>query len=135
MYDCHKEDIHDRGSDNLVYFSNFPGIPVMNSSTQVHAKLHKCHTMLSFHHIREAIAAGFLRFHFISSTQNPSDILTKPLDHSTAWPFVDTLLFRKGETMPSSAPHDQRGVSDSSDLVNLGTAPGLPEPQNRLENH
>ena len=39
-----------------------------------------------------------LRFEFIRSEQNPADILTKALDHSTAWAFVDTLLFRKGNT-------------------------------------
>jgi hypothetical protein len=30
----------------------------INSSMQLHAKLHNCHTMLSFHRVRETIAAG-----------------------------------------------------------------------------
>jgi hypothetical protein len=33
---------------------------VVDSSMQLNAKLHKWHTMLSFHHIREAVAAGIL---------------------------------------------------------------------------
>jgi hypothetical protein len=35
---------------------------VVDSSMQLNAKLHKCHTLLSFHHAREAIAAGILGF-------------------------------------------------------------------------
>ena len=55
-----------------------------------------------------------MHFHFIDLKQNPADILTKPLDHTSAWPFIDTLLFRKGETMPQEevAGHGTRGVSD-----------------------
>ena len=33
---------------------------VVNSSIQLHAKLHKRHNMLSFHFVREAIAAGYI---------------------------------------------------------------------------
>jgi hypothetical protein len=35
---------------------------VVDSPMQLNAKLHKRHTMLSFHHVREAIAAGILGF-------------------------------------------------------------------------
>jgi hypothetical protein len=38
---------------------------VVNSSMQVHAKLHKCHTMLSFHCVREAVASGMIGLYFI----------------------------------------------------------------------
>jgi hypothetical protein len=33
---------------------------VINSSTQPHSKLHKRHNALSFHHVREAIASGYV---------------------------------------------------------------------------
>jgi hypothetical protein len=49
---------------------------------------------------------------YIESKQNPSDILTKSLDHATAWPHIDTLLFRKGDTMSrNDDPRNLRGVS------------------------
>jgi hypothetical protein len=73
---------------------------VINSSTIPHSTLSKRWNALSYHRVREAYAAGIIRMHHVDSIQNPSDILTKALDHSTAWPFVDTLLFRRGETVP-----------------------------------
>jgi hypothetical protein len=50
---------------------------VVDSSMQLNAKLHKRHTMLSFHRGREAIAAGILVFHFIPGDDIPADILSK----------------------------------------------------------
>jgi hypothetical protein len=85
---------------------------VITSSTIPHSQLSKRWNALSYHRVREAIAAKILRFHFIESKQNPSDILTKSLDHATAWPHIDTLLFRKGDTMSrNNDPHNLRGVS------------------------
>ncbi len=87
---------------------------VVTSSTIPHSTLSKRWNALSYHRVREAVAAGYVRFHFIDSKQNPSDILTKPLDHATAWPHVDTLLFRKGDTKPREQPsRDLRGVTNS----------------------
>ena len=93
---------------------------VITSSTIPHSQLSKRWNGLSYHRIREAVAAGLLRFHFIHSKQNPSDILTKPLDYASAWPHIDTLLFRRGDTLPKSdPPHDQRGVSSACLGANL----------------
>ena len=39
--------------------------------------LNKRHNMLSYHMVREAIAAKILEFHWCSSDQNRSDILSK----------------------------------------------------------
>jgi hypothetical protein len=50
---------------------------VVDSSMQLNAKLHKRHTMLSFHRVREAIAAGILGFYFLPGEDNPADILSK----------------------------------------------------------
>ena len=68
---------------------------IVTSSTIPHSTLYKHWNALSYRRVREAVAAGYLRFHFIDSKQNPADILTKPLDHASAWPLIDTLLFRK----------------------------------------
>jgi hypothetical protein len=50
---------------------------VMDSSTIPHAKLHKHHNALSFHHVHEAIAAKFVKMHHLEGIFNPTDILSK----------------------------------------------------------
>ena len=87
---------------------------VVTSSTLPHSTLAKRWNALSYHRVREAVAADYVRFHFIESTQNPADIMTKALDHATAWPFVDTMLFRKGNTLSREqvATRVLRGVSN-----------------------
>ena len=99
---------------------------VITSSTIPHSQLSKRWNALSYHRVREAVAAGVIRFHFIDSKQNPSDILTKALDRPTAWPHIDTLLFRLGDTWPKSGtPHEQRGVSSERVVAHL-SVPGAP---------
>jgi hypothetical protein len=48
---------------------------VVESSMQLHAKLHKRHTMLSFHGVKESIASGIVGFFFIPGDMNLADIL------------------------------------------------------------
>ena len=89
---------------------------VITSSTIPHSQLSKRWNALSYHRVREAVAAGIVRFHYLDSKQNPSDILTKALDFQSAWPHTETLLFWMGETMSKSpvsvsTPLEQRGVS------------------------
>ena len=74
---------------------------VINSATQVHAKLHERHTMLSFHRVREAVAAGFISFQHIAGTINPADILSKHWGYSQIWPMLKCVLFWKGDTIES----------------------------------
>jgi hypothetical protein len=71
---------------------------VVDSSTQIHAKLHKRHNMLSFHRVREAIAAGMINFIFINGEINPADILSKHWGYAQIWPLLRPLLFWYGET-------------------------------------
>ena len=49
---------------------------VVDSSSKPHAVLHKRHTALSFHRVREAIAAKVLKFYHIAGNVNPADILS-----------------------------------------------------------
>ena len=72
---------------------------VVNSSSLPHARLHKCHTALSFHHVREGIAAGVAQFYYIPSLSNPADILSKQWGYQQAWPMLQPLLFWEGDTM------------------------------------
>jgi len=71
---------------------------VVDSSTIPHSKLHKRHNALSFHCIREAIAAGILAFYHIEGTENPADILSKHWGYCQIWRLLHPLLFWKGDT-------------------------------------
>ena len=72
---------------------------VVDSSTVPSAKLHKRHTMLSFHRIREAIAFGVCDFFHIDGDINPADILSKHWRYTKVKPMLKPLLFHSGDTM------------------------------------
>ena len=71
---------------------------VVDSATRIDAKLHKRHTALSFHRVREAIASGFVGFYHIKGTTNPADILSKHWGYSDVWKLLRPLLFWQGDT-------------------------------------
>jgi hypothetical protein len=71
---------------------------VVDSSMQVHSKLHKRHTILSYHRVRETIAAGMIGFYFIPGEHNPADILSKHWGYSQVWTRLRTLLFWSDDT-------------------------------------
>ena len=72
---------------------------VVNSSSLPEAKLHKRHTLLSFHRVREAIAAGLLVFIHIDGRINPADILSKHWGYQQVWGNLQPLLFWAGDTI------------------------------------
>jgi hypothetical protein len=82
---------------------------VVTSSTMPYSQLSKRWNALSYHRVREAFAAGIIRFEHIAGIENPADVLTKPLPHYKACVFYDPILFWKGETtvpdpvLPSTA--------------------------------
>jgi len=71
---------------------------VVDSSMQLNAKLHKRHTMLSFHRVREAIAAHILGFYFLPGDDNPADILSKHWGYTQIKERFKSLLFWRGDT-------------------------------------
>ena len=71
---------------------------VVDSSMLINAKLHKRHTMLSFHRVREAIASGMIVFHFMPGDDNPADILSKHWGYTQIKGRLKSLLFWKGDT-------------------------------------
>ena len=71
---------------------------MVDSSTKVDAKLHKRHTILSFHRVREAVASGMVRLHFMTGEENPADILSKHWGYSQVWTRLKALLFWRGDT-------------------------------------
>ena len=72
---------------------------VVNSSMTPFGKIHKRHVALSFHRVREAIAAKIISYQFINGKINPADILSKHWAHHNVWPTLKPLLFWKGDTM------------------------------------
>ena len=71
---------------------------VVDSSTIPHSRLHKRHTILSFHRVREAIASGMVAFHHLPGTINPADILSKHWGYTQIWSMLQPLLFWQGDT-------------------------------------
>ena len=72
---------------------------VVDSSSRPHAKLHKRHMALSYHRVREAIAAKIINFQHIRGNINPADILSKHWGYQSVWPMLQTLLFWQGDTL------------------------------------
>ena len=71
---------------------------VVNSSTKLFAKLHKRHTALSFHHVREAIASRYVDFIYLPGKDNPADIMSKHWSYASVWTLLQPLLFWIGDT-------------------------------------
>ena len=61
---------------------------VVTSSAIRQSIFNKRHNMLVYHRVREAIAAKIIEFHWCSSTQNRSDILSKHWDY---WKVKETI--------------------------------------------
>ena len=66
---------------------------VVLNTTMPSSVLKKKHCAVSYHKIREAIAAGIVRFSHISSENNYADILTKPLGPRKFMKVMKPLIF------------------------------------------
>jgi hypothetical protein len=71
---------------------------MINSATQIHSKLHKRHTMLSYDRVREAGAAGIVHITHVPGSANPADILSKHWGYADVWHLLRPLLFWKFDT-------------------------------------
>jgi hypothetical protein len=71
---------------------------VVDSSSIPHAKLHKCHNALSFHRVREAVAAKFVAIYHLDGIYNPADILSKHWGYQQIWRNLKLILFHRGDT-------------------------------------
>jgi hypothetical protein len=79
---------------------------VVNTASVPHAKLHKRHNALSYHRLREVMAAGIARLHHVRSHLNPADILSKHWDKPSVWGCLQPLLFWWGDTSELYKPVD-----------------------------
>ena len=100
----------ERSMDTRTTFRYF-GVPVkgatklfgdngsmVDSSSIPHSRLNKRHSALSYHRVREAIAAGITTLHHIAGALNPADILSKHWGYSQVWHMLRPLLFWAGDT-------------------------------------
>jgi hypothetical protein len=71
---------------------------VVGSSTLPQSPLKKRHHALSYHRVREAIAAKIVGFYWIDGDKNPADILSKHWAFRKVCPMLKALLFWRGET-------------------------------------
>jgi hypothetical protein len=71
---------------------------VVDSSMGLASKLHKRHVLLSFHRVREAIAAGMIYFIHIPGAINPADILSKAWGYQQIKTMLKAILFWEGDT-------------------------------------
>ena len=102
---------------------------VVTSSAIPHSTLSKRWNALSCHRVREAIASGWLRFHHIPGTQNPADVLTKPMTWGVMRVFVEPMLFWKGDAKEAKAPRPSGGGNPEGS--NAG--PGLAQTRDSVE--
>ena len=58
----------------------------------------KRHHLVSYHRVKEAIAAKYISFHWKDGKSNPADILSKHWEFATVWPMLKPILFWRGET-------------------------------------
>ena len=70
---------------------------VVTSSTVPHSLLSKRHNILSYHRVREAIAAKIIVFHWCDSYQNKSDILSKHWEFSKVFHIIRDLFDFQGK--------------------------------------
>ena len=70
---------------------------VITSATIPQSVINKSHNMLSYHRVKEAIAAKILDFYWCSSEQNKSDILSKHWEHAKVKDTTGELFDYQGE--------------------------------------
>ena len=70
---------------------------VVMSSTIPQSMLNKRHNLLSYHRVREANAAKILEFHWYSSSQNRSYILSKYWDYTKVKDTLRELFDYQGD--------------------------------------
>ena len=71
---------------------------VTQSCTLPYGKIRKLHVILSFHRVRESIAAKIIRFIHVYGKSNPADILSKAWGYQQVWDLLRPLLFWEGKT-------------------------------------
>ena len=67
---------------------------VIQSASNTDAELSKKHVAISFHVVREAIAAGIVDPHWLNGEVNMSDIITKQISDTSYKHHVENLFWK-----------------------------------------
>jgi hypothetical protein len=71
---------------------------IIDASSTPHAKLHKRHNALSFHHVREAVTSKYVTIFHLPGKYNPANILSKHWAYALEWQTMNAPLFARGNT-------------------------------------
>jgi hypothetical protein len=82
---------------------------VVLNTTVPSSPLKKKHNAIAYHRVREAIAAGVIRFAHVPSTENIADVMTKPLTNMVFLGLIYPLLFRTPKTRSEQPSHASKG--------------------------
>jgi hypothetical protein len=72
---------------------------VVTNSSIPHSSLNKRHNALSYHRVREMIAAKILGYYWIDGKSNPADIVSKHWSYPQVWHLLKPLLFYSGDNI------------------------------------
>jgi hypothetical protein len=83
---------------------------VVNNCAIPHSTLSKRHNALSYHRVRESIAAGMVNFFWIDGKLNPADIVSKHWAYPQVWHLLQPILFFSGNTkdLIKDAPEEEK---------------------------
>jgi hypothetical protein len=81
---------------------------VVDSSSIPQSKLSKRHVALSYHRVREAVAAGVLRFEWIPGPDNPADILSKHWGYQQVCDQLHALFFMPDNNAADDGDDEQQ---------------------------
>ena len=87
----------------------------------------KIHPLVSYHRVKEEIAAKLISFHWKDGKSNPADILCKHWEFATGWPMLKPILFWRGETATQlkgsdRIPSTTQGAEPPIDARDSGSA-------------
>jgi hypothetical protein len=88
---------------------------VVTSATIPNSGLNKRHNALSYHRVREAIAAKIINFSWIDGKKNPADVLSKHGGYPQMMPLLKPLLFWRGDTTFCNENVTTKAVKEKQD--------------------
>ena len=91
---------------------------MINSSTVLHANVHKWHNILSYHFIRSMVACGYISMNILRSEFNVSDILSKHWGYQNSYDLMLKQIFHHIGNVRSLIDHDVlRYIDDRYDPI------------------
>jgi hypothetical protein len=93
---------------------------VVTNSSIPHSSLNKRHNALSYHRVREMIAAKVLGYYWIDGKNNPSDIVSKHWSYPQVWHLLKPILFYSGNT--SNLINDTEEENEEENIENINAS-------------